>query len=192
MKRIVADWLILFALSVGSSTCLVAQSLPADRFLDGVSAHPVGDEAERSQSEQISQSLTIASPSEVKRVLPSILQHTRSSNEVHVRGYATLFLLEIAIRLDGADLLSSNSEENSSLIGDANPGIQKGAVAITDYVIARPATNKQPYLSALKTTLQRPQTSQDVCSYGNDWASISLWLQRPGCFEVRAGIPESR
>ncbi len=42
MKRIAADLLIVFLVLLGGSTRLKAQGLTADRFLDSVSAHPVG------------------------------------------------------------------------------------------------------------------------------------------------------
>jgi hypothetical protein len=162
VKRIGTDLLIMFVLSLSSSTWLVAQSLSAERFLEGVSAHFVGDEVERAKSSEIAEALNIASPAEVERVLPVLLRYTHDGNEVHVRGYAAGFLLMIAIRPDGADLLSSRSEEISSLISDANPAIQNGAVAITDYVIAKPVTNKHPYVSALEAAIQTTKTPQNV------------------------------
>src|ERR1035438_7261193 len=166
MRRLKTYWLIVLVLSLGSSSCLLAQSLPADRFLDSVSARPVGDEVERDQFLTTGDALNNASAAEVDRVLPAVLKHTRSGGEAHERVYATGFLLMIAMRPDGADLLSSKSEEISSLIVDANPGIQKVAVAIMDYVIGKPATNKQPYLSASKAVMQRPQTPQEVVLVG--------------------------
>ena len=66
------------------------------------------------------------------------------------------------MRPDGADLLSSNSEEISSLIADTEPVIQRQALAAMDFVINNAATNKQPYLSALKTAIQNTQTPQDT------------------------------
>jgi hypothetical protein len=162
VKRISTELLSVLVLSLGSSTCLVAQNLSADRFLDSVSAHPVGDEVERDQCLKAGDALNNASPAEVERVLPSVLGHARSGNEARVRAYAAGFLLDIAIRPDGADLLASSSKEISSLIVDADPAIQKGAVAITDYVIARPATNRQPYVAALEAAIERTKSPQDV------------------------------
>lgn len=162
MRRTIPRLLIVFSLSLGSTNWLLAQSLSADRFLDGESAHPIGDQAERGRSIEVYQSLNSASPAEVERVLPTVLQYTRSGNEGDARTYAALFLSAIAIRPDGATLLSSKSEEISSLLVDADPGIQKVAAAITDWVIGKQETNKQPYLSALQTALQKPQTSQDA------------------------------
>lgn len=140
----------------------VAQSLSIDRFLSGVSAQSDGDEVEQRRSSEIYQSLSSASPVEVERVLPTVLQYTRSGNEVHARSYAVLFLTAIAIRLDGADLLSASFEEISSLIVDSNPDVQRGALVVMDYVLAKAGTNKQPYLSALQTAIQKTQTPQDA------------------------------
>jgi hypothetical protein len=166
VKRTLGGLLIVIALSLASGPRLVAQNLSADRFLDGVAAHPAGDNAELDQGVEVCQSLNAAPPAEVKRVLPLILRYTRSDNGADVRKYATLFLNAIAMRPDGADLLSSGSTEISSLLSDADPGIQKGAVGVTDWVIGKTATNNQPYLAALKTALQSPQTSQDVVLVG--------------------------
>jgi hypothetical protein len=162
MTRTVLRLLIVFVLSLGSSSYLLAQGLTADRFLEGVSARPVGDQVEKDQYLAAYQALNIAPPAEVERVLPTLLQYARSGDEVHARLYAAGFLLAIAIRLDGADLLSSKSEEISSLIVDSDPSVQQGAAAITDFVIGKPVTNKQPYLSALQKALQMRRTPQDA------------------------------
>jgi hypothetical protein len=152
----------MFVLSLGSSSCLAAQKLSADRFLDGVSAQPVGDEIEQNQFLETGDALTNASASEVERGLPAVLIHTCSGGETHERAYATGFLLDIAMRSDGTALLSSRSEEISSLIVDANPVVQRVALAAMDWVIGKPATNNQPYLSALQTAIQKPQVPQDA------------------------------
>ncbi len=162
MKRSIANLLIGFVLSLGGTTCLMAQNLSADRFLDRMSAHLVGDEVERNQSGEVYRSLNSASPAEVEIVLPTVLQYTRKGNEVNVRSYATLFLTAIATRPDGAALLSSKSGEISSLIVDPDPGVQRGALAAMDYVIGKSETNNQPYLSALQTAIQNAQTPQDA------------------------------
>ncbi len=162
MKRTIADLLIVLVLSLGGSICLVAQNPSVDGFLDKVSAHPIGDEAEQDQSTEVYESLNTAAPAEVERVLPAVLRYARSGNEVHARLYATLLLSAIAMRPDGADLLSASSEEISSLILDSNPGIQHGALAAMDYVIGKPGTNNQPYLSALQTAIQNTQTPQSA------------------------------
>jgi hypothetical protein len=146
----------------GSSTCLMAQNLAAETFLDRVSAHPTGDQIERDQSLNASGALNIAVPSEVRRVLPSILRYTSRGNNARVREYAAGFLLSIAIRPDGADLLSTSSNEISSLILDADPIIQNVAVHITYFVIFTKTISKQPYLSALVEGLKKPETPQDV------------------------------
>ena len=160
MKRIVADLLIVLLLTAGSSSRLLAQSLTADRFLAGVSARPVGDQVEQDQFLKADMALNAAPPAEVQRELPSILQYALSGNEVHVREYAVGFLTAIAIRPDGANLLSSDSEGISSLLVDSSPGIQNGAAAITDWLIGKPGTNNQPYISAMQAAIQKPQTPQ--------------------------------
>jgi hypothetical protein len=68
----------------------------------------------------------------------------------------------IAERTDGANLLSGSSEEIASLITDANPGIQKVAIAMMGFVINDSLTDKRPYLSALQTAIRSEQTAQDV------------------------------
>jgi len=165
MKRIVTDLLIVFVLSLGTSSYLLAQSLTADRFLAGVSAHPVGDEMEHTKADEIAAYLRSASRPEVESVLPAVLASVRSGGEPHARLYATEFLIVIAMQLDGADLavlLSSSSEEISSLIVDSNPEIQKMAVDISGFVIGKAGTNNQPYMSAMQTAIQRLQTPQDA------------------------------
>jgi len=162
MKRIATDLLVVFALLFCSSGWLAAQQISADTFLGRVSARPVGDEVERDQYLKTGSALANSTPAEIARVLPSVLEHTRKGNEIHVRVYAAGFLLSIAQRPDGADLLSSKSEDISSLIVDADPTIQRTAIATMDYVIGRPGTNNQPYVSALAAGIQKVQTPQSV------------------------------
>ena len=173
MKRIAADLLIVFLVLLGGSTRLKAQGLTADRFLDSVSAHPVGDQVERDQSAEAYQALNTASPAEAQRVLPILLHYTRIGNEVHAREYAAGFLIGIAMRPDGADLLSSKSEEISSLIVDADPVIQGAGVAITPFLIAKAGTTKQVYMTALEAGIQKTQTPQDR---GLDMVGLLLGL----------------
>ena len=160
MTRSITDSLLLFVLSLGSSLCLMAQSPSADTFLNSVSTHPAGDEAEQDQFWEMSNSLNAAPRTEVERVLPSVLVHVHSGAEAHARVYATGFLMGIAMRPDGAALLSSSSGEISALIADPNPTIQHYALAAMDYVIGKADTDSQAYLAALRTALQRAQTSQ--------------------------------
>lgn len=162
MKRLVIILLSIVGLAMSNSSRVSAQGLSVDQFLQGVSVHPDGDEAEQRRSGEIYQFLASAPPAEVKKELPTALQYTRSGNEVRERLYAVLFLTAIAIRPDGAERLSASSEEISSLIVDSNPGVQRGALVVMDYVIAKAGTNKQPYLSALQTALQKTQTPQDA------------------------------
>ena len=162
MTRPIIRLLIVFSLSLSSTTWLLAQTLSVDRFLDGVSAHPVGGQVEQNQAGDISQALNIAPDSEVERVLPNVLMHMRIGLDTHERAYATGFLLMIAMRPDGAALLSSRSEEISSLIVDTNPAVQRGALAAMDWVIGKPGTNNEPYLSALKRAIQKTETPQDA------------------------------
>jgi hypothetical protein len=162
MKRTATDLLIVFVLSFGGSNNLLAQSITADRFLESVSARPVGDEVEVARGGEAYQSLMAAPAAEVERELPSILQYALSGNEGHARKYAVLFLTGIAMRSDGADLLSSSSEQVSSLILDRDSGIQRGAVAVTGWVIAKAGANQQRYLSAMEAAMQRAQTPQDL------------------------------
>jgi hypothetical protein len=188
MKQVTAG-LVVLLLSVGCLDCVAAKSLSADRFLEGLSLHPDDGKLQR-EGDEVSQDLVVASPPEVERVLPTLAQYTHPGNEIHVRVYATSFLLVIAMRPDGAELLSSKSQQISALLVDADPVIQRLAAAITDWVIAKPATNKQPYLSSLQAALQRPLTAQDagvdmigpLLTYGhNDPAalkSVLAFLQR--------------
>lgn len=162
MKRFVTDLLIVFVLSLGLSSYLPAQGIPADRFLADVSARPVGDQAEQDQAFKAVESLRIAAPAEVQSELPSILQYALSGNEVHVRGYAAVFLSVIALRPDGAALLSSSSEEILSLILDANPETQRAAITVTYFVIGKAGANPQRYLSAFEAVIARAQTPQDI------------------------------
>jgi hypothetical protein len=162
MKRRMMCLLIVLVLPVGSPRRLMAETPSAERFLERVAAHAHGEEVEREQSSKIYEALNTASSAEAKRALPVVLRYTRVGNEVKARGYAVLFLTAIAIRRDGAQLLSSSSEEISSLIVDADPAVQKGAVAVMDYVAFRPPTNKQPYVAALEAAIQKNKTPQDV------------------------------
>lgn len=162
MKRSVAGLLVLVAVWLSGLRPLTAQDTSADRFLERVAKHPTGDETERDQYLTMATALDNASSADVARVLPSVLQHARGGNEIHVRVYATGFLLGIAQRHDGADLLSSNSDDISSLILDADPTIQRTAIATTDYVIGRSGTDNRPYLSALMVGIQKRQTPQDI------------------------------
>ena len=162
MTQPITRLLILFSLSLCSTTWLLAQSLSADSFLNGVSAHPVGDQVEQDKAGQISRALNIAPPSEIERVLPAVLMDLHIGSEERARGYAAGFLLMIAMRPDGAALLSARSEEIASLILDANSVVQRCALAAMDYVIGKARTNDQPYLSALQRALQNPQTPQDA------------------------------
>jgi hypothetical protein len=140
----------------------MAQNLSADSFLDRMSAYPVSDEVAQNESDEIYQSLYSASSVEVQRLLPTVLHYTRIGNEVKVRLYAVLFLTAIAMRPDGAALLSSKSEEIASLIVDSDLGVQRGALAVMDYLIGKAGTDNQPYLSALQTAIQNTQTPQDA------------------------------
>src|ERR1700685_1170863 len=102
MTRTVIRLLIVFSLSLSSTTWLPAQSLSADRFLDGVSVHPIGDQVELKQSGEVYPALIIAPPAEVDRVLPAVLRYSRPGNQVNVRAYALRILLGITIRPDEA------------------------------------------------------------------------------------------
>jgi hypothetical protein len=161
MKHIATYMLLVFGLMLGDSICF-AQDVAADSFLEHVSAHPVGDQAERDQSSLAYSALNVAQPAEVTRVLPSVLQHMRSGNDARVRQYAIMFLLAIALRPDGAHLLASSAKEVSGLLVDAEPEIQREAAYITYWVIAGQETDKQPYLSALLAAIQKPQTPQEA------------------------------
>ena len=161
MKRLVIILLSIVGLAMSNASRVSAQGLSVDQFLQRVPAHPDSDEVEQRRSSEIYQFLASASPAEVKKEIPILLQYTRSGNDIHARRYALLFLTAVAIRLDGGELLSASSEEISSLILDSNPDVQRGAIVVMDYVLAKAGTNKQPYLSALLTALQKTQTPQD-------------------------------
>lgn len=162
MKSLVIILMSIIGLAMSNSSRVLAQGLSVSQFLQGVSTHPNGDEVEQRRSGEIYQFLASAPPAEVKKELPTVLQYTRSGNDIHARRYALLFLTAFAIRLDGGDLLSANSEEISSMILDLNPDVQRGGLVVMDYVLAKAGTNKQPYLSALQTALQKVQTPQDA------------------------------
>jgi hypothetical protein len=162
MRYLVAFLIFIVGLATSKSSTVLAQSLSAVSFLNGVSANPVDDQAQRDLSRQVYRALNGESRSELERELPTILLYTTSSNEVHARLYAVLFLTSIAMRPDGADLLSINSEEISSLIVDANPTVQREALAVMDYVLAKAVTNKRPYLRALEAAIQSVQTPQSA------------------------------
>lgn len=157
MKQLV----VLIVLAAGASS-IVAQIPAVDACLGGVSTRPAGDEAQSDRCFKADEALNAASPVQVRAELPALLKYTRSSNEIHTRGYATMFLMVIAMRPDGAELLSSDAESISSLIIDTEPDIQKVAVAIMDWVISKPPTNKRPYLAALLTGIQNHQTPQNI------------------------------
>ena len=186
MSRSAASLLILCLFSLGSATCLPAQELSADKFLDRVSAHPVGDQAERDQCLRTYLALNAGPASEVERVLPSILEHVRSGNETRVRGYAVTFLLGIAIRPDGRSLLSSHSADIASLLLDADPQIQHVAIAITDF--AMDGRNRAAFVPALAKAMQRVSPRQAASSSGpahydpanDDAANIAGLLLRFG------------
>ena len=108
MTRTITRSLLVFSLSLISTNWLLAQTPSADRFLDGMAARPARDEMEQNQAREISQTLTIAPASEVERVIPAILMHLRSGSKAPERGYAAAFLYMIAIRPDGAPLLSDS------------------------------------------------------------------------------------
>ena len=162
MKCIVRKLLTMSTLSLSLSTASRAQNTSADQFLESVSEHSTGAQAEQDHAVKASNALNTASPAEAARVLPVVLHYTHTDNQPRVRQYATMFLLIVAIRPDGAQLLSSTSKDVSSLLVDPDPEIQKGAVAVTDYVIAKSETDKQPYLSALLAAIQNPHTPQEV------------------------------
>lgn len=162
MNRIVSGLVAGFVLLLGGSTCVLAQSLDVEHFLQGVAAHPVGDQAEQDQDSKLYDALNVASPAEVEKVLPVLLQYSRPGKEIRARLYSALLINSIALRPDGADLLSSKAEDLSALLVDADPRMQKVAVCITDYLIGRPSTNNKPYLAALAVAMQEPQTPQEV------------------------------
>lgn len=166
MKRIVTGLVAGLVLLLGGSTCVVAQSLDVEHFLQGVAAHPVGDQAEQDHALELVQALNLASPAEVEEVLPVLLQYSRPGKEIRARLHSALLINSIAIRPDGADLLSSKAEDLSALLVDADPRMQKVAVYIADYLIGRPSTNNKPYISALAVAIQNPQTPQDACVNG--------------------------
>lgn len=154
--------MVVSSLFLGSANCLLAQSLSADSFLNSVSAHPFDRQVEQDRYLAICDSLSTVSPAEVERILPAVLMHTRPGGDAHERLYAVGFLFDIAMRPDRAALLSATTEQVAALILDANLGVQRGALVAMDYVIGKAGTNNQPYLSALQTALQKPQTPQDA------------------------------
>lgn len=138
------------------------QGLSADRFLDHVSEHPAGDQMELKRSGEIYQTLITAPPAEVERVIPAVLRYARPGNQVNVRAYALRFLLAITARPDGANLLSSRSEEISSLIADDNAVIQASVVSTAEILMMQPATNNKSYVAALTAAVLNKTTPQDV------------------------------
>jgi hypothetical protein len=162
VKRVLGKLLLVFGLLLGGVTCLAAQTLAADHFLELVSANLTGNEMERDQYLATSKALEVAPAAEVARVLPSVLQHTSRANEIHVRAYAAGLLISIAQRGDAAGLLSPSSEEISSLLNDADPLIQRAAVTITTHIIRKPGTKDQTYLTALIAAIRNPLTPQYI------------------------------
>ena len=138
------------------------QGLSADRFLDRVSAHPVGDQVEQTQSVEVYTALITAPPAQVERVIPDVLRYAHPGNLEQVRIYALGFLLAITARPDGANLLSSRSEEISSLIADDNAAIQASVVSTAEILMMHPATNNKPYVAAITTAVLNKRTPQDV------------------------------
>lgn len=161
MGRTKAKVVVLIVLLSGSAS-LVAQTSSPEDCLEGTAAHPAVSETQRDRCLEADEALSVASPAEVKSQLQTLLKYTQSGNKTQVKSYATMFLMAIAMRPDGADLLSSDAANISSLIVDADPGIQKVAVAITDWIISKPQTNKEPYRAALLAAVQKQQTPQDV------------------------------
>ena len=158
MRLIAPRLLIAFALSVASSGFLPAQSLTAEGFLKGVSARPAGDQVVEDQMLAVSEALNTATPAEVQRELPSIVQYALGGNEVRARKYALVLLNSIAIRPDGAALLFPSSNEISSLIVDIDPGIQKVATSIAFWA----GPNLPCYVSAFKRAIKSARTPQDA------------------------------
>jgi hypothetical protein len=154
--------LLVFGLSLGDTSRLAAQTLAADRFLELASPHPVWNGVELDQYLATSNALALASPTEIARVLPSVLEHTRSGNEAHLRAYAAGLLVAISLRQDRVEVLYSSSAEISSLLTDSDPVIQRAAVEVTNLVIGRPGTNSQPYMSALIAGIQNPTTPECI------------------------------
>lgn len=182
MRRNATTLLVVYLLL--GATCLPGQELSADTFLDNVSAHPVGDQAEKDQCLRTYIALNAGPASEVERALPSILEHVRSGNETHVRGYAVTFLLGIAIRSDGRNLLSSHSADIASLLFDADPQIQHVAIAITDSAIDD--GNSATFVPALAKAMLKASPRQHAsvpAAYdpaNDDAANIAALLLRFG------------
>ena len=91
-----------------------------------------------------------------------MLRYARPGNQANVRAHALGFLLAITARPDGADLLSSKSEEISSLLSDVDPNIQTSIAGTIDILMMQPATNTKPYVVALTAAIQDRRTPQDV------------------------------
>jgi len=202
MKRWTAVLVLLAISQVSGSVCARGygqaipispppQGLSADRFLDRVSTHPIGDQVEQTQSAELYMALITAQPTEVERVIPAVLRYARPGNLWQVRTYALGFLLAITARPDGANLLSSRSEQIASLIADDNAAIQTSIVSAAEILMMQPATNNKPYVAALTAAVLNKRTPQDVVAeqmihflmtYGrNDPAavnSILTFLQR--------------
>jgi hypothetical protein len=173
MKRWVAALLVLTISEVSGPVGLrgygqafpispPSRGLSADLFLDRVSAHPVGDQMEETQFAELYMALNSDQPAEVQKVIPAVLRYAHTGNLEQVRAYALTFLLSIAGRPDGANLLSSKSEQIASLISDDNAMIQASVVSTAEILMMQPATNNKPYVAALTAAVLNKRTPQDV------------------------------
>lgn len=136
--------------------------LSADGFLDRVSQHPVGDQSEQTQSVELYMALITDQPAQVEKVIPAVLRYARPGNSEQVRSYALRFLLAITARPDGANLLSSRSEQIAALISDDDAAIQTSIVSDAEILMMQPATNNKPYVAALTAAVLNKRTPQDV------------------------------
>lgn len=165
MRRIVTGLLLVIALSFACKNRLLAQAPSADRFLEDLSTNPVCSKMEPKQSVELYQilsALSAASPAGVERALPAVLRCARPGNIEAVRTVALDSLFAVAVRPDGADLLSSKSGEISFLIADDDPAIQGNVVSLVGVLMGQPATKNKPYVAALAAAVRNKRTPLDV------------------------------
>ena len=159
MKFILASIATVFALLLCAAQTQKAPAPSVEQFLNGLSSNSKGTNAEVEEGGQVADAIATAHSGEVSQEIPEIFDKLRQSPDRRVRAYAVAFLVTIAQRPDGKDLLGSRSHEIADLLQDPDEGIQKGVIALIDWVAA---SHPQVYLPALRAAIAKPNLSQDL------------------------------
>jgi len=159
MKLLLASTVTGFALLHGAAQAQTGQTPSVEQFLNGLSPDSKGSHAAVEQSGQVAEAISAAPSAEVSREIPEIFDKLRQSSNQRVRAFAVAFLVTIAQRPDGKDLLGSRSKEIADLLSDPDEGIQKEAIALIDWVAVG---HPEAYLPALRTASAKPGISQDL------------------------------